>query len=107
MTIIRSAAHFVDGTPNEEVLSAFDRLARRPDEPLALRSALGAPPDVVARCLTEGLLIKAGMWSTPTLTDKGKALLRRWRTCWDCHEEIVEGPHDCPARRQATAAPYR
>jgi hypothetical protein len=90
-----------DFTELEEVLSAFDLLER---DPIALRGVACAPPIVVLRCLTEGYLVKVYSWSMPTLTDKGRARLRRWRTCWDCHQECV-GVHECPARRPAT--PYR
>ena len=85
-----------------EVLSAFDRLERHPE---SYQSALAAPPEDVVRCLADGLLVKAGTWTVPVLTDKGKARLRQWRTCWDCHQECIEHIHHCPARRPAT--PYR
>jgi hypothetical protein len=91
-----------DFTEPEEVLSAFDRLER---DPTTLHAVACAPPAVVLRCLAEGFLVKRGAWAMPVLTDKGKARLRRWRTCWDCHAECVGGVHQCPARRPAS--PYR
>ncbi len=94
-----------DFTDPEEILAQFDRVGRHPDDPVALRSALGSPPSILARCIAEGWLSKVGAWSVPVLTGSGKIKLRRWRTCWDCHQECIEGIHECPARRPTT--PYR
>ena len=88
-----------------EILAAYDRMERHPEDQRAVRDVLGAPPEAVARCLTEGFLAKRGTWTVPVLTPLGKARLRAWRTCMDCHEECIEGTHDCPARRSAN--PYR
>lgn len=88
-----------------EVLQAVWCHAEAPGDYVKLAIVAGLPPEAVLACLREGLITKAGRWAVPKLTEKGRARLRGWRTCHDCHQECVESVHHCPARLPAT--PYR
>src|ERR1019366_4545062 len=90
--------------PPGEILDLFWRAAQEPSVE-RLRYALGAPPELVLKCIARGYLSKAGTWTVPELTTKGREHLRGYRTCQDCRQECVETIHHYPARRGPH--PYR
>jgi hypothetical protein len=92
--------------PPGEILEYFEKLEQGPDDIRRVRAALSAPLDRVQACIDRGFLAKPkGHWVIPTLTPEGRAKLANYRRCYDCHEEILDSPHDCPRRRPRT--PYR
>jgi hypothetical protein len=91
----------------ETVLEAVWKVEQKPHDPAALRCLAASPPKTVQGLLERGYLKKSGTWAIPTLTEKGRERLCAYRTCWDCHEEILVEPHICPARPRRPGSPYR